>query len=439
MKEVTLEMTQGQINRYHVIMKNLEGKMTIAEVALALKLSERQVKRLRKGVKAEGAAFLIHKGKNKPSIRATPEETTEKIAELYRSDKYKGANFLHFSELLAEHEGITLSYSTVRNALSAAGIESPKKRRRFKTHKRRKRKAQEGLLIQMDATPFEWFGGKAKYALHAAIDDATGKIAGAYMTKNECLHGYFETMRQIIELNGVPIGIYTDQHAVFRPYKYNQLTLEEQLDGKQAPDTQFGRSLKELGINLILARSAQAKGRVERLWETLQSRLPIEFRIHDVKTEHEANAFLAEYIQKFNELFAVEPEETEQAYVSLTQDLDIILCVKEKRVVDNGGTFSFRGKLFKIISEDVPSKARIEVVASASRGLLVLYKGITYDIVPFIKPKKVIEAKSSLGPRKTVPNHAWNQHYRNIPLYSCDLADAEIHKMLNDIFLSKYA
>ena len=187
-------MTQKQINRYHVLMKSLEGKMTVTEAAAAIGLSERQTKRLRNGVKAEGAAFLIHKNKNKPSTRATPEGTREKITELYRSDKYNGANFLHFTELLSEHEGINLSYSTIHDTLATAKIESPKKRRRFKPHHRRKRKAQEGLLTQMDATPFEWFGGRAKFALHGGIDDATGKITGAYMTKNECLHGYLEVM-----------------------------------------------------------------------------------------------------------------------------------------------------------------------------------------------------------------------------------------------------
>ena len=178
MKEVTLTMRQSQINRYHVIMKSLEGKMTVGEAAAAIGLSERQVTRLRNGVREEGAAFLIHKNKDKPSTRATPDETKERIVGLYQSDKYKGANFLHFSELLSEHEDINLSYSTVRVALTAAKIESPKKRRRLKPYRSRKRKAQEGLLLQMDATPYEWFGGRSKFALHGGIDDATGKITG---------------------------------------------------------------------------------------------------------------------------------------------------------------------------------------------------------------------------------------------------------------------
>ena len=415
--------------------------MTVSEVATTIGLSERQVKRLRNGVREEGAAFLIHKNKDKPSKKATPEELKKKLISLYRSDMYKGANFLHFSELLAEFEGIVLSYSTVRTTLTEAGEESPKKRRRYKPHRSRKRKEQEGLLLQMDATPFEWFGGRAKFALHGGIDDATGKITGIYMTKHECLHGYFETMRQTIEKNGVPIAAYTDRHAIFRSQKADRLTVVEQLSGKVANDTQFGRAMKELGVNMIFARSAQAKGRIERLWETLQSRLVIEFRIRNIKTVHEANAFLLEYIPKFNEKFAVAPEQTESAYSPLSPDLnlDFILCVKESRTIDNGGVFSFKKKTFLITNSAVPKNATVEVIASATRGILTLYNGEIYDIVPFIKPKKISKPKSE--PKVYIPpeSHYHKRGKPKTPLFSNDLVDSAIYDMLNDIFLSKYA
>jgi transposase len=438
MKEVTLRMSQKQINRYHVIKNSLEGQMTVSAAAVALGISERQVTRLRNGVKKEGAAFLIHKNTNRIPSHALTEEQKQQIVELYRSEKYQGANFLHFSELLAEHENIIYSETTVRNTLSAAGIISPKKRRRYKPHRRRKRKEQEGLLIQMDATPYAWFGSRAKLALHGAIDDATGKIVGAYMTKNECLQGYYETMRQIIEQNGVPIGVYADRHTIFRSPNADKLTIEEQLSGKQVADTQFGRAMKELGITLIAARSPQAKGRIERLWDTLQSRLVIEFRLRNIKTVHEANAFLAEYIPKFNEQFAVVPEQAERAYAPLTLDLDLILCVKEKRVIDNGGVFSFHGKLFKVISGDVPSKTKIEVIASATKGIIVLYKGKTFDVLPYINPKKASNPKAD--PTKYIPpdDHYYKHGKPKTPLYSSDLVDFEIHTMLNNIFLAKY-
>jgi len=442
MKEVTLRMTQSQINRYHVIMKSLEGKLTVAAASDALGISERQLTRLRNGVKEEGAAFLIHKNTSRIPSHAITEEEKQKIVELYRGDKYTGANFLHFSELLEEHEGMNISRSTVHRALTSSGIESPKKRRRFKPHRSRKRKLQEGLLLQMDATPYAWFGGRTKYALHGSIDDATGKITGAYMTKNECLHGYFEIIRQTIESNGVPAATYTDRHAIFRSQKADKLTIEEQLAGKTVNDTQFGRAMKELGINMIYARSAQAKGRIERLWETLQSRLVIEFRVHNIKDVHQANAFLADYIPNFNEQFAVEPEKSESSYSPLAPeiDLNLVLCVKETRIVDNGGVFSFKRKSWLINNCDVPKKAKIEVIASATNGIIALHKDKPYEVVPFIKPKKVRKVQQKKR-KAVVPkeNHHWKSRYRDIPLYSSDLTNAEIYNMLNDIFLSKYA
>ena len=439
MKEVTLAMSQKQINRYHVIMESLEGKLTVAEAADAMGMSERQVTRLRKGVKAEGAAFLIHKNTNRPPAHALSEKRKEEIAELYRAEKYRGANFQHFRELLAEHEGIDHSYCAVRKVLVEAGIASPKKRRRFKPHHRRKRKAQEGLLIQMDATPYEWFGGQAKFTLHGGIDDATGKIVGLYMTKNECLQGYFETVRQIVGQNGVPIGIYADRHTIFRSPNTDKLTVQEQLAGKEVADTQFGRAMKEMGITLIAARSPQAKGRIERLWETLQSRLVIEFRIHGIKTLHEANAFLVDYILKFNEQFGVGPEQSEKAYVPTSVDLELILCVKETRIVDNGGVFSFHGKSWKLLSEDIPSKTKVEVIASATKGIVALYKGKIFEVLPYLKPKKASQPKAERKITTPSENHCWKRDKPQTPLYSSDLVDSEIHKMLKDIFLSKYA
>jgi transposase len=432
-------MSQKQVNRYHVIMSSLEGKLTVAEAAEALGLSERQIARLRQGVKGEGAAFLVHKNKNRPSKQAVTKEEKEEIKKLYRSEKYTGANFLHFRELLVEHENIQLSYTTVRKTLVEAGIESPKKRRRFKPHRRRKRKAQEGLLIQVDATPYEWFGGKRKYALHGGIDDATGKIVGLYMTKNECLQGYYETVRQIVEGNGVPIGVYADRHTIFRSPRADKLTVAEQLEGKQVAETQFGRAMKELGITLIAARSPQAKGRIERLWDTLQSRLVIEFRIHKIVTVHEANAFLAEYIPKFNEHFAAEPEQAEKAYVPTSLNLDLILCVKENRIVDRGGVFSFHGRLFKITDPGVPTKARIDVIASAAKGIVAMYKGRELEVLPYIKPQKTVSQKTDRMPTIPSDNHPYKRGKPPIPLYSSDLVHSEIFGMLSDIFLSKYA
>ncbi|AVX21737.1 helix-turn-helix domain-containing protein [Carboxydocella thermautotrophica] len=147
-------MTQEQLNRYKVISSLIDGKLSISEAAMSLGLSERQIKRLKKGVMERGPAFLIHKNTGRKPQHALTDELKSKIISLKQSDKYKNANFKHFMELLEEHEGIAISYSCLHTILTKAGINSPKKRRRFKPHRRRKRKPQEGLLIQMNATPF---------------------------------------------------------------------------------------------------------------------------------------------------------------------------------------------------------------------------------------------------------------------------------------------
>jgi hypothetical protein len=161
--------------------------------------------------------------------------------------------------LLKEYEGICISYSTVYRILSQAGLTSPKKHRKKKFHHRRKRKPQEGMLVQIDASPFPWIIGGKLFSLHGAIDDATGKILALFFAKNECLEGYFQIIRQIINLYGISMSIYCDCHTIFLSPNDGKLTIDEQLQGKQVNLTQFGKAMSELGISVIKAKTPQAK------------------------------------------------------------------------------------------------------------------------------------------------------------------------------------
>lgn len=440
-------MSQEQLKRYTVIEKTIEGSMTVREAAEHLGLSVRQVIRLKKGVKENGAAALIHKNQGRKPAHAIPDSVKQTIITLKLSNKYREANFKHFQELLERFENIKISYAPLYEILNSAGIQSPKKRRRFKPHRRRKRKAQKGLLIQMDATPFDWFGDGIMYSLHAAIDDATSEIVGLYMTKNECLQGYFETTRQMLINYGIPVSIYCDRHAIFLSTKASKLTIEDQLEGKICNDTQFGRAIRELGITIISARSPQAKGRVERLFETLQSRLPVEFNIAGITTVDEANIFFRSYIPQFNKLFAVEPEKAESAFRPLPEDLDLdsVLCVKQKRKVDNGGVFSFYGKHFKVEPKEnqpfIPPNTNINVFVSSITGVRVEYKGINYETVPFIKPKKVsLDApKQHKAACYRPPDTHYYKYGQNLfKRVTFEESDREILEMLEEIFLGKY-
>ena len=267
-------MTKKELVRIYVIKSLIEDKMTSRDAAEVLNLSKRQIKRLKAGVKKEGEVFVIHKNRGRKPKHTIPAKIREEIVSLARN-KYKGVNYTHLSELLEEREGITISQSSVSRILKAKGIKSPRKHKPPKPHRIRERKPQEGLLLQMDASPYEWIPG-IKCSLHGAIDDARGNITGLYFCENECLNGYFEVKSQTILKYGIPVSIYVDQHTIFKAPSNAKLTIYDELEGKTLAYTQFSRAMQELSVGIIYARSPQAKGRIERLWETLQDRLVLE-------------------------------------------------------------------------------------------------------------------------------------------------------------------
>ncbi len=439
-------MSQKRLKHAHILDRLVtDSSFTIAQAAEAMGLSERHVKRLKGEYKKNGIDALVHKNIGRSPAHALSEELRNRIIELKCSTLFQKANFNHFKEILGrDRYGINLSYSTLHGILTSAGIKSPKTRRPAKKHRRRKRKAYEGLMLQIDASPFDWFNDGQEYSLHGAIDDATGKIVALYMCKNECLQGYFEVMRLVISNNGIPVSLYADRHTIFLSPKDGKLSIEEQLQGVQVKDTQFGRAVKQLGITLIKARSAQAKGRIERLWETLQSRLPIEFALENITTIDAANAFLQQYIKEYNSLFAVEAEQTEQSYreVSPALNIDNILCIIEKRNFDNGGVFSFYNRSFKIVSTRpetvLPYRGKIDVLVSPTFGVRAAFAGIVYDVIPFIKPEKAVQ-KSPVKSKKTkyIPDdsHYYKYGHQLIKKVTFEDNDIAILKMLEKIFL----
>ena len=416
-------MSRKQLKQAHVLRNYNEGLMSRKETAEVLRLSERQITRLGKGVREEGETALIHKNTGRKPSHALSEEEKTRIVTIRKEEQYAKCNHQHFQELLQREHGIKVSYSALYNLLRGAGIDSPKKRRSAVKHRRRKRKAQAGELLQLDATPFDWFDSGSRQALHASIDDATGQLTGLYMTENECLHGYFSIMQQTVTGPGVPLSAYSDKHTIFR----SPLTEKKAELGEEANLTQFGRALHELGIELIHAHSPQAKGRVERLWETLQSRLPVEFKLRSITDIGEANRFLSkEYIQMFNDRFSVTAE-SKSIFIPYThqESLEDILCVKESRKADRAGSFSFKGQRFKILDEGyplVPAKAAIEVLVSVNDSVRVRYQGRVYRTeinncieTPKPKPRKVAVAKRHVSPHLRHGSDEWKKvwHYED--------------------------
>lgn len=440
-------MSQKKLNHAHVLARLVSDEtFTIAQAAEAMGLSERQVKRLKGEFRKQGADALVHKNIGRVPAHAVAEDIRKQIIELKKSKLFEKANFSHFREILGREKfNIHISYSALHGILTSAGIKSPKTRRPAKMHRRRKRKAREGIMLQMDASPFEWLNDGQEYSIHGAIDDATGKIVALYMCKNECLQGYFEVMRTVITQNGIPISLYADRHAIFVSPKDGKLTTEEQLDGVVVKDTQFGRAVHQLGITLIKARTPQAKGRIERLWETLQSRLPIEFALAEVTTIDAANSFLMGYMKEYNAQFAEEPEDSEKAYRELSPavNLDNILCNMERRTFDHGGIFSFYNRTFKIVSDKpdrlLPQKGNIQVLFSPVFGVRACFAGIVYDVVPFTKPEKAQKKASSKPRTKYIPedSHYYKYGHKLIKKVTFEDSDIAILKMLERVFLWK--
>lgn len=343
--------------------------------ALTLGCTKRHVNRMLAGYRKEGKAFFIHGNKGRKPSTAIPDETRNVIIDLYRT-KYYDANFQHYSELLEAHEQISVSPSSVAKILEAEYILSPKvtkaKKKRIKkvlqdkkknarsqkeadtlqanlvavedAHSRRPRCAYLGELQQMDATPYEWVPGHV-WHLHLAIDDATGRITGAWLDTQETLNGYYHVFHQILSSYGIPYKFFTDCRTVFTYKKKNSPSLDEDTY------TQFAYACRQLGVQLESSSVPQAKGRVERLNQTLQSRLPVELRLAGITTIDAANEFLNSYIKEFNEKFALPIHGIKSVFEVQPENdkINLLLAVLTERTVDCGHAVQFKHRHYRML------------------------------------------------------------------------------------------
>ena len=378
-----IEFTEMDIEKLIVIQSVIDGKRTGKEASNKLDLSERQIWRLVKNVKENGHMGVKHKNCFIKQPRFITPEFKEHIKDLKLSNDYCDTNFTHFQELLEERENIKISYTSLYKILTEFGIKSKKKHRKRNTHRQRKRKSHEGDLVQADGTPFDWFKDGHMYSIHGFIDDATGKVLGAYMCEHECLLGYLETLRQMLKNYGIPKCLYPDKFSVFFPVKSQKLTVEEQLQGKTNPTTQFKRIIDVLGIDMFPAATSQAKGRIERLWNTFQDRLVTEFKLAKIKTIDEANEFLKKYLKKYNKKFAVRAESDESNFVPLPTyiDLDILLSIKLTRIIDNSGSFTIKNKKFQVLDNNIMPKSKINIYISKKIGIIAEHNNTKYKVI----------------------------------------------------------
>jgi transposase len=379
--EETITLNPQEQKRVMVLNRILAGQLSVAEAAPLLNLSPRQVQRILAAYRKEGAAAVVHGNRGRKPKHRIGDEVRQQVIALAR-EPYEGCNQQHLRDLLAEREGIVLSRASVHRILQEAQLLPESKRRKPQHRRRRKRYAQEGMLVQIDGSRHAWLGERGPWlSLIAAIDDATGKIIAGVFRVQEDAHGYFLLTRQMVQRHGRPLALYHDRHGIFTQAgkEREAESLKEQLAGKYEP-TQFGRLLQELEITSIAARSPQAKGRVERLFGTLQDRLVIELRLAGASTLEQANAVFQAYLPRFNAQFAVEPAQGETAYRLLPEalNLDTVFCFKYERTVALDNTVTLGEHRLQLLPDQQRrsyARAQVEVHERLDGSLAVCYAG----------------------------------------------------------------
>ena len=320
-------------------------EVTNVQVAQALGLSVRQVRRLRRALERGGVRALIHGNRGRVSRQRLAEPARQRVAALLQ-DAEAEFNDTHVADLLAE-AGWTVSADTVRRIRLGLGLAARQRHRPRKHRRRRERHPRVGSLVLVDGSPFRWLDpDRPESTLVGAVDDATGAILALVFRPEEDLHGYVQVFREMFTSYGLPVSIYGDRTGILRRND-RYWSIAEQLEGRQrAP--QGGRILEELGIGYIPAQSPQAKGRIERLWRTLQDRFVQELRWRRIRTLPAAEAFLPSFIQRFNRRFARLARDRASAWRPPPRDLDHALACSYHRVVRNDNVVTLPGRWLQI-------------------------------------------------------------------------------------------
>lgn len=436
--------------KYEAIKRLSESGGNKKAVALKLGCTLRHVNRMLKGYQENGKAYFSHGNKGKKPVCALSDELKERILLLHQN-KYYDANHYHFTQLLSKHEDIHVSAGTVRKLLYDNNILSPKawartrkkltaelREKKSKTkskkeqkllqeailtiedsHPTRERCAFAGEMLQMDASVHNWFGDK-KTQLHAAIDDSTGMIVGAYFDTQETLNGYYHVCKQILENYGIPYMFYTDRRTVFEyKRKHSSHTQKDTF-------TQFAYACKQLGVELKTTSIPQAKGRIERLFGTLQSRLPIEMRLAGVQTMEQANEFLDSYIKEFNAQFALPLNTTTSVFEEQPdkEKIDLILSVISTRTIDAGHSIRYNNHKYRLLDAsglrcDFRKGSKVLVIQTFSGRLFCSLHDQIYALEEiaqheetslYFSTEKEIEAAKKAKDRYIPPmNHPWRK------------------------------
>jgi len=396
-----------ELKRLHVILKVLERGIKQVKAAEILGLSSRQIRRIVKRVKLEGDRGVIHKSRGQPSKRRISDALKGRIIQLYRS-QYPDFGPTLASEKLRERERLEVSDETLRLWLIESG--DWKKRRKTRGHRRwRERKGHRGEMVQMDGSHHNWFEGRGpECVLMSYIDDATSKVFARFYEYEGTMPA-MNSFKRYSRKYGLPCRLYLDRHTTYK--SPGKVSVEDSLN-EEVPLSEFERALKELGVELIHAMSPQAKGRVERLFRTLQDRLVKEMRLRGIGTIEEANAFLKQYLPVYNRRFSVLPREREDLHRPLPKgfNLDAVLCIKTERRLRNDFTVAHNKRLYQIEDKTRASKVMVHEYMNGSLRMTYRDQSLRFREImtrPIKKRQEASVKKRTKRRYRPSPEHPW--------------------------------
>jgi hypothetical protein len=414
-----LEMSAKELSRLEVMQRLSKKQLSQKEASTTLKMSTRQIKRLLKAYREQGAAGLVSKHRGRKGNNRLSEEVKRKALNLLKT-KYQGFGPTLAHEKLVEKDKLKLSDESVRQLMIAEDLWKARKAKKLVVHQLRERRACFGELVQIDGSPHDWFEGRAEACvLLVFIDDATGKLVQLLFVESESFFSYCQAAEEYFKRCGKPVAFYSDKNSIFR--------VNVPSTGSGDALTQFGRAMLELDIEIICANTPQAKGRVERVIQTLQDRLPKEMRLRGIRSHEAGNAYLPEFIQDFNQRFGEAPRSEVDLHRPLTakDDLAHILTWQETRSLSKNLTLQFYKTVYQIQTKR-PSyalrHAQVTVCLNAQEDITILYNGkslpyVIYhpqaqqaDIVPAKLLDRALQKKSRL-PSKPAPDHPWRQGF----------------------------
>jgi transposase len=408
-------MSNREIARLEVMQRLQEKRLSQREAAEMLGLSPRQVKRLFRAYKAQGAQGLVSKRRGQPSNNRLDEEHIQQVIDLiYARYRDFGPTLAH--EKLTEVHGLQLSRESVRRIMIAEGVWKARRAKRGSVHQMRERRACFGELVQIDGSDHDWFEGRGpRCTLLAYIDDATGQLLELWFVPAETFFAYCEATRHYLERYGKPVAFYSDKHGIFRVNQPRPL-------GTSSGLTQFGRAMQELDIQSICANSPQAKGRIERAYQTLQDRLVKELRLQGICDIPSANAYLPSFRDSYNHRFAVSARSSHDAHRPLlkTEYLDQILAHQETRTLSRNLTLQFNKVIYQIQTKRPTyalRNAQVTVCENPKGEITILYKNQPLPYTLFQRPPRQAEVVNSKTldqqlqqPKPPAANHPWRQY-----------------------------